>query len=224
MFQEIPVESWDELVSVLHGADLISPTLGSGKHHRSKYIFRGMVDASWRLRTTIQRLGSPTKIVEAPLLRNFRKYSDPTAFYRDSIWELMSVAQHNGLPTRILDWTVSPFVACHFATEDVRYKNVDAVIWCLDVEAVRSALPTKLEGTLRMEKAWLFDAPMLDKLLPSLESLDDTYPNTDFVVIFEPPSIHARIINQHGLLSVANPGAVCEIMIAPLRPTNLPSG
>jgi hypothetical protein len=168
-------------------------------------MFRGMVDSSWPLRTSIQRLGSPPDIVEVPLLRNFRKYSDPAAFYRDSIWELMSVAQHNGLPTRILDWTVSPLIACHFATDDSKYKNVDGVVWCVNAADIRKSLPKELIKILSKEIAWIFDTPMLDKVVPTLKKLDrEKFSGTDFVLIFEPPSIHQRIINQHGLLSVAN--------------------
>lgn len=202
-WQDAKVDTWDALQKELHAFDMIPIDHDAGGHRRSSYVFRGMADDSWDLETSLERKWPAADGVEGPALRAFGKYAKAGTFARQSEWERLAVAQHNGLPTRCLDWTSSPLIAAHFATSEFEHFDKDGVIWCVDAVSVRdNLLPAEMLETLETELAWVFDVPSLERYWPKLSNFDD--PNTDLLLFFEPPSIDARIHNQFGLLSVMN--------------------
>ena len=69
-----------------------------------------------------------------------------------------------GCPRRVLDWTVSPKVALHFATAEEEHYDKDGVVWCVDVRQVRDLLPMPLQSILDDELAFLFSVEMLPEV------------------------------------------------------------
>jgi len=194
---EIRVTGWAELIEVLY-ADSWKDEL---RRFRSDYAFRGLETSAEEFLTGLLRLGNDTGDLEGHLLRNFRKYACRDAVPADSIWNWLALAQHHGLPARLLDWTFSPFVALHFATEHVPYYDADAIIWCMDFVKVKQYLPSPLRKVLEEEGANVFTAEMLGRVAPTLRAFDGLAAEP-FVVFFEPPSLDERIVNQYALFSL----------------------
>lgn len=194
---EIRVSDWNELNEQLYG-NSFNPNIG---RIRSTYAFRGVSSADYRLTTSLSRLGGDFAAMEQHLLRNFRKYARRGDVQTDSVWNWLAVAQHHGLPTRLLDWTFSPQVAMHFATARLREFERDAVIWAVDFVNAHALLPKPLRAEMQSEAADVFTVEMLTRRAPSLEEFDglDEEP---FVLFFEPPSLDDRIVNQFALFSV----------------------
>lgn len=99
----------------------------------SGWIFRGVSSPKHYLLPSIGReaVYGPYKLAqEQRLLEEFKNraislVSDP----RFDDWDWLAYAQHIGVPTRLLDWSVSPLVALYFALES--NSDSDRVIYAV---------------------------------------------------------------------------------------------
>lgn len=120
--------------------------LYDGEFEFGKYIFRGQADANWELVTSFDRVYShvPSKkrrIIEQELIDAFclnceRHIRSSYKFSEMDIMEKKSMAQHYGVPTRLLDWSYSPFIAAYFAFSTVNLNKLpqNIAIWALRKE------------------------------------------------------------------------------------------
>ncbi len=174
---------------------------------RSTYLYRGLNRADYKLETTLQRnCGSKAFELEAFLLRNFKKYVsiiNPTV--NESDWKAMIVGQHHGLPTRLLDWTLSMPMALHFAVTENNLDDMDkndCVIWGIDSEEINEKLPKQYAEKAKTNVLTLKE---LEGIVDQLPTYDRAMGDKSFVII-EPPSIDQRIVNQYSFFSIMPSG------------------
>jgi hypothetical protein len=199
-------QSWSELLDDLFAhswnADL--------QRFRSPFAFRGLESVDHDLSNSLSRLAGHSDVhkAELSLLRNFRKYAHaqvPSS--TDSIWHWLAVAQHHGLPTRMIDWTYSPFVALHFATMHTEHFAADGIVYCVNFVEANKLLPRRLRSILEEEHSQTLTVEMLSEFtsLPAFDSLA----RDPFVVFVEPPSLDTRILNQFALFSMMSNPVAC---------------
>jgi hypothetical protein len=105
--------------------------------------FRGVGGSEYPLLPSIARLPGKTadeiiEVIEPGIAAVFAQRSPPF-IDRDlsDAWRSLFFMQHYGVPTRLLDWTESPFVALYFALASVKRDangapTTDAAVWLCD--------------------------------------------------------------------------------------------
>jgi hypothetical protein len=194
---ELRADSWLHLQELLF-AESWHEELG---RHRSDFAFRGRNDADEGLQTSLARLGGDARTLEGHLLRNFRRYAQREDVPFDSVWNWLALGQHHGLPTRLLDWTYSPYVALHFATSELTRFDCDGVVWRLNFPRAHEEAPEPLRDALNREGMNTYTAEVLETAAGGLGAVE-RLADDDFVVFLEPPALSDRIVNQYALFSL----------------------
>ena len=217
--RNIEHETWDEF--------LMGITADGG----SSLVYRGLREYQWDITTTLHRSvreqaksGGPIDIdfyesmvahppmdahvraTESSLLRAFVDASEtigivdpPLLSDRLGWWELM---QHHGVPTRLLDWTRSPFVALWFATRkaDEESEAKDGAIWVLDTQICWNHY-AKFRAVLDVEDDWTapYDSRSYQNHIANLAINDREF----LPMVVSPRRAVARVVAQQSVMTLA---------------------
>lgn len=206
MIKEELISTFEDLKKII----LESPECDSDipKSHLS-YLYRGLPNVEFKLESSLRRnCKEKSHELETVILQYFIKFANSEirnlGLGGAPIWTELALGQHHGLPTRLLDWTPSPAIALHFCTDIESLSQMndhDGVVWKIDINELNKMLPKKYRKMLKSRSVNFFSADMLDKICPGLEDYDDHMENTS-LVLFEPPSVDPRIINQYSYFSI----------------------
>jgi hypothetical protein len=144
-----------------------SEAVGLGKRLRG-WVFRGHADPSWQLKTTLERQAESTETERSELPDRERQVIDrfrrqalqflATAPEPAAYLEWLSIIQHHGGPTRLLDFTRSFYVAAFFALDG---DTGDSVVWAVNKPSLDDAFldaadlhaEAATEAAIRTQKA-----------------------------------------------------------------------
>lgn len=125
-------------------SEVIKDLFNDTPFKRGSYIFRGQASPEWKLQTSVDRCfaGLSTanqKSAFDDLLQYFKSECQTSANLSGEVlndeMKILALGQHYGLPTTLLDWSDSPYVASFFAFSDAISIGVVTkyvTVWALD--------------------------------------------------------------------------------------------
>ena len=209
------IANWKEFLKLI---EPFSPT--SEKPYGERMAFRGQEKApsDWNLRPSLARqlpksctfeeaLGIERLVLQEFIQdghRNLPSWEIPDLNNPYQLLGWLMVMQQYGAPTRILDWTFSPYVAAYFAVREA--PEEDGVLWMHDYPALVKALQaepktevslSRIDKALAGEVAKPSDPPGICAIFLKAQRSERMYAQQGFYMVCEDPRrAHNEVMNE----------------------------
>lgn len=196
--KETPIQTWaDFQTAVQYFA-----------RKRGQWCFRGQGDARWPLAPSLERLirkgvREDASRIERVFLTRFKRQAHhylSTTPLENSTLEWLALMQHWGVPTRLLDFTLSPYLGLFFAIIDMSAEGTASAVWAirytwlnaivsddLHGSVIREILPGWAKGSEPLQLHRLFDASFAQRR------------DLEFVAPVQPFVMNERLAVQQGM-------------------------
>jgi hypothetical protein len=192
------------------------------RYREKGYLFRGQSNAKHQL--LIPKVGRVDKAPgaarkydylpadEERVFKNFKKAARPYLMNEPKTEiEWLAVAQHHGLPTRLLDWTESLFVAAYFAVEKTQ---TNGAVFCVrDISEIGSDAEEKI---FQQSEVLMYHPPHISPRITAQQSVFTLHPNPDQP--FEHPTLERWVIAQKACWDIKRSLSAAGITQAGLFP------
>jgi len=124
----------------------------------SNFLFRGHTNFEWNLLPKIGRpefrKTVPKIFKEEYVLNSWKRYASHFIIKQPvDDWDWISLSQHHGLATRLLDWTKNPLIALFFATCDFNIDK-DGSVFIFDFN--NDGINTQVAGPFDINRSGVF--------------------------------------------------------------------
>jgi hypothetical protein len=143
----------------------------------SRWIFRGQASQAWDLQPSAGRAAGYHPVFEERLFRAFKKDARlHMHLVEASDWDWLALGQHFGLPTRLLDWSTNPMVACFFALMDETREKENAIVYAYPLDEKQIVDPATWPSPFEIEKVGFLFPSSLAPRISSQRGLFSVHP------------------------------------------------